>query len=58
MGSRMGAGHQKDQQARIRILGSAAPSPSPAREEGLQVELMIEHPYGIKPSTESQGFGV
>ena len=57
MGSRIGAGHQKDQQARIRILGSAAPSPSPAREEGLQVELMIDHPYGENLPQNPRGLG-
>ena len=45
----MGAGHQKDQ-AMIRNLEFSASSPSAAREEGIQVELMIDHPYVIKPS--------
>ena len=50
MGSWVGAGHQKDK-ARIRSLGFSAPSPSPTtsgrggREEGLEVELIIDRAY-------------
>ena len=55
----MGAGHQKDK-ARIRSLGFSATSPSPTsgrggREEGLEVELIIDHTYMRKsPRTSTQ----
>ena len=49
----MRSGHQKDQ-AIIRSLKLSAPLPIPREEEGLELELIMDHAHVIESPLESQ----
>ena len=53
----MGADHRKDQ-VMIRSL-ELSPTPHPlGRGEGLEIELIIDHDYVMKPPQKSLNYGV